>query len=236
MHNQNPLIQLLIDVECAYELLALVTGGRWARFAATDPDVSKGITDALNGLRTALDAALAHPMADAIRVDLLWLLGSFYWGGDGKGLVRAVSDAALSGSVFTLPGGDRVVKVTEARLLLQCPGPVAVAEAAPDAEAVSASVSVAAVPTENEEELPRAFKPRERAVLLGMVDRPQEELLTLDDIADASKQSTGTAGRAINDLIDDEFAERPGGERGGARLTIKGRRAARKIESCLRLS
>jgi hypothetical protein len=135
MHNQNPLIQLLIDVECAYWLLSRVTGDRWARFAATDPEVSKGITDALNGLRTALDAALAHPMADAIRVDLLWLLGSFYWGGDGKGLVRAVSDAALSGSVFTLPGGDRVVKVTEARLLLQSPGPVPVAEAAPVDEA-----------------------------------------------------------------------------------------------------
>jgi hypothetical protein len=231
MHNQNPLIQLLIDVECAYELLALVTGGRWARFAATDPDVSKGITDALNGLRTALDAALAHPMADAIRVDLLWLLGSFYWGGDGKGLVRAVSDAALSGSVFTLPGGDRVVKVTEARLLLQCPGPVAVAEAAPDAEAVSASVSVAAVPTENEEELPRAFKPRERTVLLRMVEQCPEKLLSLLSIAEVSSMSEATARRAVDALMPLGYIERPEGERMGARLTIKGMKAARKIDS-----
>jgi hypothetical protein len=128
MHNRNPLIDRLIEVEWTYALLALETEGRWARFAATDPNVAEGITNAFDLLHTAIDAALDSPMPEGLRADLLELRSALHptkYSVDGKGLVRAVADADETGLLFSLPGGALIRSLTRARLLLQSPGPVA---------------------------------------------------------------------------------------------------------------
>jgi len=89
-------------------------------------------------------------------------------------------------------------------------------------------------PAEGEDEHPTediVLTANDEAVLTAMAEYDGSRLLTIADISREARPAVSerTAGGCIRKLIGHGLAERPGGQRQGARLTIPGRRHAHKI-------
>lgn len=77
--------------------------------------------------------------------------------------------------------------------------------------------------------LPPAIDKAERKVLLVMARFDASQLLTIPDIVQADGGGERTVGPALTSLIQKKLAERPEGDKDGARLTKQGRAMAREL-------
>jgi hypothetical protein len=84
-----------------------------------------------------------------------------------------------------------------------------------------------------EEEQPPALIETQRVTLVALATIDPSRLASIEDVCDAmpgaDRISVRTARVAITKLIELDLAERPNGDKQGARLTIKGRRLATKL-------